>query len=303
MSSPPHKPFTSIQKAYRRLAIQFHPDKNPGNEEASSVKFKEIAAAYEILSDPEKKQRFDRFGHADQGGGLGGGGGFHADHIDPFEVFQAFFGGGYPDMFNQMGGGANFHTFGGPGFTFHMGGRPQPRRQQPRSRHAITLTLEEIYKGGTKRVNGEEITIPKGVAEGQVIQGSQSTYVIQEVSHNFFTRSGTDLSFTAILPFFDWLLNGRSEFSIAHLDGSVVKTELKPFVETLLQPSAVVSGKGMRTVNGVGNLLVYSSFLTRQQRQQAMGVLRVIGTFFLMMLVMTNPSLLFLVLLLKPLFS
>lgn len=290
------------------MAIQHHPDKNPGKEEAASVKFKEIASAYEILSDTQKRDRYDRFGHADQGQG---GGGVNMDHIEPFEIFQAFFGGGMnPDMFQNMGGmnfgggGMNFGGFGGPGFTFHMGAPAGARRrQQPQSRLGIRVTLEELYKGGKKRVNNDDIEIPRGARDGEVIQGTQSSYVLQEAPHNFYTRVGNDLQFTALVSFYEWLISGRKNFSIAHLDGSVIKVDIKPFTETLMKPSTVISGKGMHSANGAGKLLVYASFLNQQHRQKVMGILRVMGTFFLMMLVMTNPSLLFLVLLLKPIFS
>ncbi|MCM2282245.1 MAG: molecular chaperone DnaJ [Bdellovibrionaceae bacterium] len=87
----------TIKKAYRRLAMQFHPDKNPGNQEAEA-KFKAAASAYEILGDPEKRSKYDRFGHAAfQNGGRGGHGGFQ-DVEDIFasfgDIFGDFFGGG-----------------------------------------------------------------------------------------------------------------------------------------------------------------------------------------------------------------
>jgi molecular chaperone DnaJ len=89
-----------IKKAYRKLAVQFHPDKNPGNKEAEE-KFKEISEAYEILSDTDKRQRYDQFGHAGLGGGGGGGGagGFGGGFggIDLEEALRTFMG--------AMGGG------------------------------------------------------------------------------------------------------------------------------------------------------------------------------------------------------
>src|SRR5690606_21736920 len=82
-----------IKKAYRKLAIKYHPDKNPGDK-AAEEQFKEAANAYEILGDPEKKARFDRFGHA----GAGGGGGFHGGGMNMDDIFSQFgdiFGGAF----------------------------------------------------------------------------------------------------------------------------------------------------------------------------------------------------------------
>ncbi len=78
-----------IKKAYRKMAIQYHPDKNPGNKEAED-KFKEAAEAYEILSSPEKKQKYDQFGHQAFSGGGGAGGGMNMDDI--FSHFGDIFG-------------------------------------------------------------------------------------------------------------------------------------------------------------------------------------------------------------------
>lgn len=87
----------TIKKAYRKLAMQYHPDKNPGNHEAEE-KFKECAGAYEILSDPQKRAQYDRFGHAAFRGGMGGGGGGFQSAEDIFanfgDIFGDFFGGG-----------------------------------------------------------------------------------------------------------------------------------------------------------------------------------------------------------------
>lgn len=91
----------TIKKAYRRMAMQFHPDKNPGDKEAEE-KFKAAASAYEVLGDPEKRAKYDRFGHAAfQNGGRGGPGGFQ-DVEDVFASFSDIFG----DFFGGAGGGA-----------------------------------------------------------------------------------------------------------------------------------------------------------------------------------------------------
>ena len=113
-----------IKKAYRKKAVQYHPDKNPGDSKAEDM-FKKAAEAYEILSDPNKKARFDQYGHAGfEGGGGFGGGGMNMDDI--FSQFGDIFGGG------GFGGG-----FGG-------GGRGQRRVKGSNLRIHVKLTLEEL---------------------------------------------------------------------------------------------------------------------------------------------------------------
>ena len=83
-----------IKKSYRKLAVKYHPDRNPGNKEAEE-KFKEISQAYSVLSDPQKRQMYDQYGEeAFTRGGGGGGGGFGGGGFDPFDLFREAFGGG-----------------------------------------------------------------------------------------------------------------------------------------------------------------------------------------------------------------
>ncbi|WP_372774915.1 molecular chaperone DnaJ [Mangrovibacterium sp.] len=131
-----------IKKAYRKKAIQFHPDKNPGDHEAEE-KFKEAAEAYEVLSNPQKKQRYDQYGHAGVGGAAGGGFGGHDMSMDDiFSMFGDIFGGGF------SGGG--FSGFGG----FGGGGRSQGRRVHRGSdlRVKVSLSLKDVAEGVDKKL-------------------------------------------------------------------------------------------------------------------------------------------------------
>ncbi len=127
-----------IKKAYRKTAIKFHPDKNPDDPTAED-KFKEAAEAYEVLSDPQKRQRYDQFGHQGMnGGGFGGGAGMNMEDI--FSQFGDIFGGG---------GGSPFESFfGGAGRT--GGGRRT--RKGSNLRIKLKLDLEEIANGVEKKI-------------------------------------------------------------------------------------------------------------------------------------------------------
>jgi molecular chaperone DnaJ len=124
-----------IKKAYRKKAIEFHPDKNPDNPKAEEM-FKKAAEAYEVLGDENKKARYDQYGHAafDGAGGFGGGGGMNMDDI--FSQFGDIFGGG---------GFGGFSGFGG-------GGGGQRRVKGSNLRIRVKLTLEEIANGVEKKV-------------------------------------------------------------------------------------------------------------------------------------------------------
>ncbi|ALM50011.1 molecular chaperone DnaJ [Flavobacterium psychrophilum] len=136
-----------IKKAYRKKAIEYHPDKNPGDKEAEE-KFKAAAEAYEILSDPDKKARFDQYGSAafDGSGGFGGGhGGMNMDDI--FSQFGDIFGG----------------AFGGGGFGGFGGGGGQRRMKGSNLRIKVKLTLDEVANGVEKKVKVKRKVQAKGV--------------------------------------------------------------------------------------------------------------------------------------------
>jgi molecular chaperone DnaJ len=133
-------PADEIKKAYRKMAIQFHPDKNPGNKEAEE-KFKEAAEAYDVLSTPEKKEKYDRFGHA----GMGGGG---ASSMNAEDIFSHF-----GDVFGEDSPFGSF--FGGGG----GGGRRQRKGSDLRIK--LKLTLEEVANGVEKKIKVKRYTACK----------------------------------------------------------------------------------------------------------------------------------------------
>ena len=129
-----------LKKAYRKLAVKYHPDKNPDDASAEE-KFKEISEAYEILKDPDKRAAYDRFGHAAfQGGGAGprpgGGGGF----TDPFDIFREVFGGG------RSGGGGIFDEFFGGGMS------GSASHEGADLRYDLEISLEEAANGVEKEI-------------------------------------------------------------------------------------------------------------------------------------------------------
>ena len=136
-----------IKKAYKKMAIKYHPDKNPGDKEAEE-KFKEVAEAYSILSDADKKARYDQFGHAGvEGAGPDFSGGFGNLNDILNDLFGGAFGGGFGGGFGGFGGG-----FGG-----QRGGQRQQRVYRGRDiRVRVKLTLEEIAKGVEKEISIEK---------------------------------------------------------------------------------------------------------------------------------------------------
>src|SRR3954469_18816029 len=126
-----------IKRSYRKLAVKFHPDKNPDDPQAEE-KFKELGEAYDVLMDRDKRAAYDRFGHAAfaQGGGGFGGGGFH----DPFEIFREVFGGG------GFGGGI-FETF----FGGSPGARTDDQRRGSDLRYDMGIKVGGGGFGGGKR--------------------------------------------------------------------------------------------------------------------------------------------------------
>ncbi len=139
----PNASSEDIKKAYRRLAVKYHPDKNRDNSKEAEEKFKEVSEAYKILSDAEKREIYDQYGHAGLQADIGaGGGGFAGSDFDPMKVFNDFFG----QRSSSGGGGGIFDNL--------FGGRTGVREGQPGSdlQYALEITFKEAAFGTEKEV-------------------------------------------------------------------------------------------------------------------------------------------------------
>ncbi|HSQ28142.1 MAG TPA: J domain-containing protein [Anaerolineales bacterium] len=234
---------TEIKKAYRKLARKYHPDMNQGDKTAED-KFKEVNEAYEVLSDPDKRKKYDNFGsqwqqYSSSGGrpedfdwsqwNTGQPGGTYSRTISPEELEQMFGGsfGGFSDFFETLfGGGYGRRPTGqGPGF----GGRERSMRSQ-RGRdaeHTLQISLEDAYRGTTSSLQWQdgrriEAKIPPGVRTGSRVRlggqgesgqaGGQAgdLYLkIEVLPHPLFQRDGDDLTVNLNIDLYTAILGGK----------------------------------------------------------------------------------------------
>jgi DnaJ-class molecular chaperone len=262
-----------IKRAYRQQALKWHPDKNKSSEAAG--KFKEVTQAYEVLSDQQKRKTYDQFGHAafDQAAGPGRAG-------NPFAGFQ---GGPFTYTYTTRGGTgrqAGGSTSGWSGFSdpfeifeaFFGGGSPF-RRQQVLTRYGITLSFDEAIKGCEKTIvhKGKEhkVKIPAGVSDGSRIRFKDFYVSIDVKPSDTFRRDGYDL-----------IVDKEISFGLAAMGGQVeVPTTDKPIkikIRPGTQPMSLLRlrGKGVPhpRERGKGDLYVrlvikVPTKLSRKQKQ------------------------------------
>lgn len=229
-----------LKKAYRKLALEYHPDKNKSKE--AEEKFKEINQAYEVLGNPQKRQQYDQFGSASfENGGRGAGGPFggFGGQQGPFSYTyttngQGFDFGGFSDpfdIFEQFFGGGGASPFG---------------RRKPT--YSLRIDFMEAVKGTTKTVSldgkKKDIKVPAGVNEGSRIQFSDFDIILSVSSSAKFRREGYDIISDLKIPMHEAALGGIEEVE-------TVSGKVKLKIPQGTQPSTLIriKGKGVKHVN------------------------------------------------------
>ncbi|KAJ1394030.1 HSP40/DnaJ peptide-binding [Sesbania bispinosa] len=289
-----------LKKAYRKLAMKWHPDKNPDNKNEAETKFKLISEAYEVLSDPQKRAIYDRYGESSLKGGMpppdagldsffqtgGGPTTFRFNPRDPNGIFAEVF--GFSSPFGRMGmgvggcgrgmGGGSWvsRSFGGMfGKDIFGEGRPMsqgPRRKAPPIENTLPCSLEELYKGTTKKMKisrqishasgktqlveeiliieiqpgwkkGTKITFPEKGNEQPNVIAADLVFIIDEKPHSIFTRDGNDLVMTQKISLAEGEVLTGYTFQLTTLDGRGLTIAINNVIDPNYEE--VITGEGM----------------------------------------------------------
>lgn len=245
-----------IKKAYRKQALEWHPDKHKDNKEAAEKRFKEINEAYQILSDSQKRSAYDQFGHSAfspggaAAGGPGGFGGFpggqgQAGRWGPFTYTYTSTGGNGGSPFSGF-------DFGDPFEIFEQFFGGSPFRQARIPRYGITIDFMESINGVEKEVEIEgkkrKIKIPPGVNEGSRIKFDNFILSVDVRPHEIFERDGDDIFVREVIPYSLAALGGQIE--VPTVDGEV-KIKIHPGTQsgTMVR----LRGKGAPHLRGRGH--------------------------------------------------
>ena len=243
-----------IKKAYRKQALEWHPDKHKDNKEAAERRFKEINEAYQVLSDSQKRQAYDQFGHSafSPGGMPGGFAGFGGGQAQtgrwgPFTYTYTSSGG-------SPGGESSFagFDFGDPFEIFEQFfGGASPFRTARMQRYGITIDFMEAIEGVEKQVELEgkkrKIKIPAGVDDGSRMRFDDFILSINVRPHKIFERDGADIYIRLTIPFSLATLGGQ--IGVPTVDGEV-KLKVRPGTQsgTMMR----LRGKGAPSLRGRG---------------------------------------------------
>lgn len=233
-----------IKKAYRKLALEHHPDRNKGDKE-SEEKFKEVTKAYEVLSDSNKRKTYDQFGETAFDPSAGSG---------PFG--QGFGGqqGPFTYTYSSSGGNFDFGGFSDPFEIFEQffGGANPFSRAQARSVYSLTISFMDAVNGATKKVNmggkTQTIKIPAGVDDGSRIRFGEADVIIDVTPHSKFKRQGYDIVTEEDLSFPKAALGDE-------IDVETVQGKVKIKIPQGTQPDTLIRlrGKGVKMLRGAGH--------------------------------------------------